>query len=161
MADTPNITPDLINLPEVSEASSYRKLKLYHNLRWEFNELTDKLCYPILLPEELQAMLGDISTITLWQGGNILAKVDIKKYPRSVCGNMFFPFYADKYFNVYDNNANDLYLTASNTKNKYNYDVAVSSNPYVTQEEFFIRNWDGSFNVLDLCLGMYGMKFSD
>ena len=93
----------------------------YRNLIAKVN----KLCYPITLSPLMMSHIEDreYDTLSLLANDMVICRVNFRKYPLCVKDNLFFPFYTDKYFNIYELETynNDIALEISSSTSKYSY----------------------------------------
>jgi len=127
----------------------------------KLNKSINKLCYPILLPYEIMEVIDDIITISIFAHGNILCTVDIKKYPQSIHNNLFFPFYSDKYFNLYivDAKYSEIYIEAKTIKNKVIKCIFERDHKNIIPSEkshFHLKTHEGEFKYLASSGGVLG-----
>lgn len=123
--------------------------------------LTNKICYPITFPEEWNPLIENkqIDTLLLVANDLVLCKVNILKHPEAIHRNMFFPFFTDKYFNIYDLTLenNDIRIVADlGGKIVGNYDVPTSKENGLVQD-FICRDWDDKLCIIRISGGALGL----
>lgn len=139
-----------------------KMLRIYFDAFYYLESKINKPCYPITMHYTIvQAIQKNIiKDLRIIFNGLVLVSIDITVYPNTIFGNLFIPFYTDRYFNIYEQNLqyNDVYLQAlDSNKQEILSERIISEGKSTTPTDFGARCPDGkfiNFRISEGCLGM-------
>lgn len=123
-------------------------------IREELSNRANTICHPITLQSEMVSLIEnkEIDQLLLIANGNVLAHVDIIKHPRAVHNDMFYPFFTDEYFNIYDlpleEYSNITVVGTLNNKDVKRHRIDNKKEHNNLKQYFLCKNWDGKMTML-------------
>jgi len=140
---------------------------------YQFVNTTNKPCYPITLSSTLKNLVqqGKVVRLELTFNDLPMISVNLYKHPEAVSGELFIPFYADDYFNLYeiDLHCNDVRVNAYDSADiLLNSDLILKANDECMScdqtiprdyKDYLIRDRDNMFKMIRICHGALGIPY--